>query len=358
MPQSRQQLLGRISSLLERCGSLSVDLPVDTGYFAVDPELVGQILALLAEVAELLHDIGTYFEAEDARGGAEAIAGGDDASFLREIGASISSALASREVTDLAFMGRNDLLEIRERLQRAVIAENFWKIASTADAGLSRIGRALIPIESAMREYEGLPPMRRRLEDLDDSLEIRRQYGMLWRTVLRAGEPRGEELRGALCKLSRRIALLRHNRIYPFLRIDDRLSVRKLQKRVLAYLDGPGDDSAGRRLWDDLVATFRLLMQVNGRHELCEHDREVVLAAYYELTQRRSSSEPIPHDLLERLDPLLGRDEELDRVLLRPAERPVADWLAPLERLSRELLQDSPTAVSVPLASSSREVSS
>ncbi len=352
MFQERQRLLGRVTAMIERGDSLSVDLPVDTGHFFVDPEVVRRLLALLEEVAELLSDISAYFESEEGINGTDVMtSAGDEMSFLREIGAGISSALAAREVADLALMGRTDLFGIRRQLTGAVESDNFWKIASATDAALSRTGRALIPIESAIRESEELPPLRRRWEDLEDSLEIRRQYAMLWRAVLRAGQPRGEQLRRALRKIGQRIAVLRHHHIYPFLRIEDRLAIRELQKRLHAHL-GPAGAESGETLWTEVVTFFRLLMRVNERQELREHDREIVLASYHELAQRRTPGEKLPRELEERLDFLLGRDNDLDRLLLDPAEHRIGDFLEPLRRLSQALLKDSPTAISMPMQGS------
>jgi hypothetical protein len=348
MPQTRRKLLDRVTSLIERSSAVSFDVPVDTGYFNVDHEVVRLILDLLQETAEVMGEIGAYFEDFVDSADVEEIDAQDDTDFLKEIGASISTELASREVADLAFMGRNEVLEIRRELEVAVGEENFWLVAANADAGLGRAARALIPIESAIREYEGLPAMRRRWENLDDSLEIRRQYGMLWRAAVRAGTPDDDQLPADLKKIANRIAILRRLKIYPFLRIDDRLSIRKLQKRILAYLDGVEESGAGsgRRLWDDVVAFFGLLMQINNRQELREHDRQVVLSVYPELSRQATRTDRIPSHVLERLEPLLGRDEELDRVLLRPADHTPRDCLAPLERLKEELLQtDTPTDV-------------
>ncbi len=337
MSDIRKQLLARVTDLIERNQGVTIQSPVDTGYFSVEPETVRGILDLLTATADLLRDIGAYFETEGGAGDVDEITAEDDTDFLREIGASISTELASREVADLAFMGCSEILDIHRELKAAAEAQSFWRIVAHADAGMGRAARALVPIESAMREYEGLPAMRRRWENLDDSLEIRRQYGMLWRAVQRAGNPSDDELPAALRKIGHRVAILRRLKIYPLLRIDDRLSIRKLQKRVFAFLDHP-DEVDGRSLWRDLVAFFGLLRQVNNRHELCEHDRQLVLSVHYELAKRTAPRDRLPAETLERLDPLLGRDDELDRILRQPGEVRPRDCLAVLERLRDELL--------------------
>ena len=347
MSENRKELLARVTDLIDRQQGVAITSPVDTGHFSIEPERIRSILGFLAETVRLLRDIGGYFELEGASRDVDEIAAEDDAGFLREIGAGISTELASREVADLAFMGSSEILDIRRDLEAAVAEQNFWKIVAHADAGLGRAARALIPIESAMREYEGLPAMRRRWENLEDSLEIRRQYGMLWRAVQRAGQPQDDELPANLRKIAHRIAILRRLKIYPLLRIDDRLSIRQLQKRILACLDRPGEVD-GRSLWQDLVAFFGLLRQVNNRHELREHDRRLVLAVHYELARRTAVRDRMPPEVLERLEPLLGRDDELDRFLLNPRDRRPRNCLAILERLRDELLAaELPSPVSL-----------
>lgn len=344
MSQERQKLLARVTGLIERSARMSFAVPADTGHIALDHGRVAGVLEFLDDTAALLRDIGVYFEERLETHDLGEVAAGDDTDFLKQIGAGISTELAAREVADLAFMGRSEILEIRRELAAAIAEDSLWKIAAHADAGRGRAVRALVPVESAIREYEGMPAMRRRWENLEDSLEIRRQYAMLWRAVLRAGEPEGEELEPALRKIANRIAILRHLKIYPLLRIDDRLSIRKLQKRILEQLEG-GDELTGRRLWSDVVAFFSLLMQVNRRQELREHDRQVVLAVHHELSRGAYQGDRIPSQTLERLESLWGRDAELDQVLLRPAKHRPRDCLAPLERLKQELQRTKSTPV-------------
>lgn len=336
MPEIRKQLLERVTALIERSQEVIISTPEDTGYFSVDPVVVRRVQDLFSCSAELLGEIGDYFEGQVAAPHVDEIDAAGETDFLREIGASISTELATRELADLAFMGSREVLEISRQLSRALGEHHFWKVVAHADAGIGRVRRALIPIESAMREFEGLPPKRRRWENLEDSLEIRRQYGMLWRAAQRAGNPLGEELVSAIRKIGQRIAILRRLKIYPFLRVDDRLAIRRVQKRIFTYLEQPREE-AGRRLWTDLVAFFGLLRQINHRQELCEHDRRVVLGVHYELSRKVTAAGPIPPEVLERLDPLLGRDDELDQVLLQPAGRRCRDCLESLTRLKEEL---------------------
>lgn len=343
---STQELLQSVTALIEKGETWGLDLPVDTGRFSIDLELVRKIYSALGEASQILDAIGEAFDGGIPEDVGQSGSVPDETEGLREIAAGISMQLASREVADLANVGSADLSRMRQQLGGGLAQENFWQLASLADGALGRLGRALIPVESALREYCDLPPKRRRWEDLDDSLEIRRQYGLLWRAVMAGNDPRtGADLQQSLATVANRISILRMHTIYPFLRIDDRLALRRLQKRLLAFLHrpGPADEIAGRRLWNDVVSSFRLLLGINGRQELMDHDRELVLTCFWEISRRRRDGSISP-EMRQRLQPLLGRDEDLDRVLFEPTEHP-EDYLRPLERLQHELLERSSTAM-------------
>jgi hypothetical protein len=223
-------------------------------------------------------------------------------------------------------------------LAGAISRRETWMIASHADTGLRRAGKALITVEAAIRDFESLPAANRYWTDVDDSLETRRLYGQFRRAVKRrAIEKQG--LRESLKSVANRIAILRDLKVYPLLRIDDRLEIRKLQKRIHAWLDGERDASPedGERLWMDLAGFADLLAQVNLREELVDHDRKTVAEAYHRLFESGPVPDRIPPHRLPLLEPLLGRDDELDQILLLPTQHRTEDLRAPLERLRGEL---------------------
>ncbi|RMH18565.1 MAG: hypothetical protein D6696_12780 [Acidobacteria bacterium] len=333
--------LTRVMALIERLQQLQVVVPEDTGYVALEDGLLRDLTSLLEATSTLLDDVRRGFEdgAPARDGGGEA----EDSASLADIGAQISSELAAREIADLAFVGRNQILAARDGFLRARQQSSMWEVISYADAGLRRMGKALIAIESALREYEGLPPVERRWDDLEDAVEIRRTYGQFRRAILRGGEPADDELETRLRRAARRIAILRDLRIYPYLRIDDRRQIRSFQKRIAAWLKSDPEDperlAQGRRLWQDLTAFSRLLAQVNNRQSLREHDRVVVGRSIRALFVRRPLPRRMPAEVLAGLQTLLGRDDELDDLLRQPEPPPVEAWRAPLLRLQHELDQ-------------------
>ena len=108
----------------------------------------------------------------------------------------------------------------------------------------------------------------------------------------------------------------------------------------MAWLeDKDASEDIGRRLWTDLVSFARLLVQVNNREEIREHDRRMVSQIYHQLFLVTETPERLSANQLEDLESLLGRDDELDQVILRINEHPLEDLRPPLVRLRKELGQ-------------------
>ncbi|MCP3960957.1 MAG: hypothetical protein GY719_24185 [bacterium] len=339
----REELLQQAATLIEKTQGIAFIVPEDTGFFSIDDDMVQQVRGLIDQAVELLRDLTGHYDTES-----KALHEGEGDDLLSDIGAQISSELAAREVSGLAFVARGQLMEMRESLNSALEHKQVWVVASHSDAGLRQVGKALIAIESAICEYEGFEARDRRWVDLDDSLEIRRLYSQFRRAVLRGGEPQPDQLTVRLRSAATRIAILRNLEIYPFLRIDDRLTIRKLQKRILAWLAGEdeGGEQAGLRLWQDLVSFARLLVKVNDREELREHDRQAVTTIHRMLFSANRSVKRLSENQLKELERLVGRDDDLDQLILNAERHPVEELQEPLEWL-RDSLQS--TFASVPL---------
>ncbi len=328
-------LLERVRRLIEKRQGIALIIPEDTGYFSIDDELVGRVRALLAEAISLLYEVTDSYDAECLARHQDEAAAGD---LLLEIAAQISSEMAARELSDLAFVSRGQLREIEASLATSLRRRKIWAVASQADSGLRAAGKALFAVESAMCEYEGLQPPDRRWVDLRDSLGTRRLYGQFRRVILHSGSE-DVTLAARLRRAAHRIEILRDLKIYPFLRIDDRKQIRSFQKRIAGWLEG-GDgrcETDGQRLWDDLESFARLLVQVNDREELREHDRQAVRMLHRMLFRARQPPTEISEAHLEELERLVGRDDELDEIILHPGDYTVEELKPPLERIEMEL---------------------
>jgi len=324
---SPAELLRRAGDLIDRSLSQRFQVPQDTGLLTLDPTLADRVLETLAETTELLRSTTQFF---------------DDGIQLPVT----ASGLSTQDVADLAFVGRTEIVEIREGLLTAKETRNTWKIASEADRAVARATRTLVSLEASLRELLGLPALERRWFDLEDALESRRQYVRLWLEVVRAGNPQGKEITATLKRFSDSIAILRREKIYPFLRIDDRLELRQLQKRIFTHLedDGPDSEQAARRLWQDLVGFFQLLMQVSRREELREHDRRLIGRVYREVLDAKPRSGPLSAENHQSLLDLASLDAELDHLLLTPEPAAAIDYKEPISRLRDKFWNNQPRA--------------
>jgi hypothetical protein len=317
-------LLPEIESLIERGQGLRFHVPQDTGFISLDPKHIGGVLEVLEKTVEALRHITNVF---------------DDGPGL----APSASGLTAQDVADLAFVGRTETVEMRDNLAQARANGNVWKVAAEGDRAVARATRTLISVEAALRELSGLALLERKYFDLNDALEIRSHYAKLWLAVVWAGEPQKlKDVERNLRGIGDLIAELRREKIYPFLRIDDRLEIRNLQKRIMAFFEAPGAEAeqAGRRLWQDLVGFLHLLMHVNRREELREHDRLLVGRVYREINDHGSRPGELSAEMHESLRGLASLDPDLDRllVLIRPGR--LSDYREPLQRLREKLLQE------------------
>ncbi len=331
-------LLDQIGLIIERHQGRRVVVPFDTGIFSLDKDVLEQVGTLLEGSSVLMSAALDHYDQLCAE------SDGDALDRLSQMPAATSSEVAAQQIASVAFVGNAQVRELGEELQRAKIDSNHWRQAALSDTAVRETVRALIALESAMLEYEGLPQKERQWAELEDSLEIRLLYTQLRRTVIEGGEPRDrEELVRRLRKSARRIAILRDLKIYPFLRISDRLEIRGLQKRIMAWLErADSDRQSGLRLWQDLASFSRLLRQINRREEVREHDRRTVLETYRMLFGAFEQPTKMPAATRQRLESLAGRDDQLDS-LLRLREALTPDLLRTvLERLKVEVQGSHP----------------
>lgn len=328
-------MLARARSLIEQVEGSNIIIPEETGHFSLDNEFVRRVQPLLDECITLLREVSEHYETESSAKVREtAVADGED-DFLREIGAQISTEMAARELSDLAFVSRAQLVEIRDNLAAALEQKQVWAVASAASAAVRRSGRALVAVETAICEFEGLETPQRRWVDLDDSLSTRRQYSILRRAIMRRDNDDDSTLENRLRGAGRRIAIFRKREIYPYLRIEDRRVIKDIQRRIHDCLQaGDGATEEGRRLWQDLMSFAGLLSSINEREELREHDRKLLRS----LNRRffagaRSRPAKLTPLLREELAALEGLDDELDDLLANLDDDGTETLRQPFERL-------------------------
>lgn len=321
----------RVSRLIDAAVTIDFTVGDEPGALALAAISAPSIAQVLRDAAALLQEVREYYESDQAKGSGEPA----DPDSLDGIGAMISAEVAAQEISDLAFLTRSQMRVCLSALEAAIDSQDPLKMVARADDAIRRLRRGLIPLENALGEFEGVAPPIRVWFDLEISLRIRSLYSALRRRVLADGHPTADQLRGRLEVVTRHLAELRSAEIYRFLRIDDRVQMRALYRRAVVWLNQPDDPDAagGRHLWQDLTSFVELLRGVNNRQELREHDRLVLERACRIMADEARAPETVEGELLEELRNVVGRDDELDALVLGPGGEPAAAWLSPLRRV-------------------------
>ena len=345
MQAEKRAVLERLEQAILRAQGIPFAVPDDTGFFSIDSELIQNVRRVMEDALEIMRQVMELYDEEKGSETPE-LAGEDEDDFLKEIGAAISSELAAQEVSNIAFAVRTQLMETHHALNNAAQGDQLWVVASHADTGLRRAGKGLITLENTIREYEGLEPIERTWSQLEDSQEIRRLYGQFRRGINKLGRPEtADQVQHALRSAANRISVLRDRKIYPMMRICDRLPIRRLQKRILDWLKAPESTDRheqGRRLWSDLMSFSELLVQINHREELRGNDRRLIQEWLDRYFPSGTLSEEVPGrpaqpEHLKELEALLGRSDELDELIYNPTGCTLEALKVPMSRIYQEL---------------------
>ncbi len=334
------QFSERLNKLVAQVEGADVRVPEDSALISLAADLVPKVTHLLRHGIDLLVDIEHFYG--PVRGAAER----EDPESLSQIGLQISAEFAARDLNDMAFFARTDLKNALEILiASATHKHNQMTLASNCEGGLRRLRKALISVESAIYEFEGETAPERHWFDVEVSLQIRKLYWNLRRETAIREQASEKPIEVRLRAVLYRILAFRELSVYPFLRVDDRVNLRRLLKRILDWLNSEERDATvARRLWQDLSSFAEILVQVSHRQELRDHDLRLVARAYRTLFPFGARRRAVPEDLLVDLQTLLGLDDELDRVITGGAAQPVEVWRKPLKRLQASLGSSELTA--------------
>lgn len=335
-----------IEDLLQQVDGADVRVPEDSALIGIAVDLVPRVVEQLNRGLEILDQIERAYGPDRL----EEAPPEDDPFSLKGIGFLISSEFAARDLTDLAFFARSEIKGCLKLLtataQRPEL--DLETVASNCEAGTRRLRKALVSVESAIYEFEDREAPQRKWFDVEVSLQIRRLYWNLRRETL--GRPIEEKhMAERMRSVVYRLVAFRELSVYPFLRIDDRIQLRHLLKRILEWLNsGDQNEKVGKQLWQDLVGFAGILVQVSQRQELQDHDRELISQAYWTLFRQSPPPEEVPLDLLNELDNLLGLDDALDQLIQARVLNTLA-WRVPLIRVQEQLNRPEESVASLRL---------
>ncbi|MEM8931821.1 MAG: hypothetical protein AAGE94_11645 [Acidobacteriota bacterium] len=320
----------RFDRLILRVEEVDVRVPEDSALIGLAADLVPKVTRMLRDGIDLTRDIEIAYDPRSAT-----VERPEDGDTLTHIGLMISTELAARDLNDVAYFARSELRAALERLETAATRKGGeLMLASSCEAGLRCLRKALVSVESALYEFEDRDTPKRQWYDVELSLQIRKLYWNLRReTGAAAGD--GDDYETRLRRVLYRVVAFRELSVYPFLRVDDRVQLRDLLKRILDWLNSDArDPDDARRVWTDLQSFAELLVQVSHRQELQDHDRDLLLRMRGRIA--RNESDTLPDSMLDEMQRLLGLDRELDDLIAHRIGYAAA-WSEPLERLLERL---------------------
>lgn len=269
--------------------------------------------------------------------------GSEDRRFERAVDAAVASNRVGLDaVEEMTFMAQLELGQRVERLERMTLTSEAAALLGECDSSLRRLRKSLNAVGLTIARVLGVPPLAEYRSELDSSLAIRRALKGFRVRVNKGGEPAPEQLRERFRYIANQIEILVSWDIYSGMRTRDRLLLRGLQQRLLAWLNtmnAPAD--AGMRLWQDIAACVEMFAAVNRRQELVEHDAALLTQCASTL-KARAPDDKLDAAFVKQLRACEGLDLELDALLDQPAPQ-VASVLNVIERLvSRPAAPEEP----------------
>lgn len=245
-----------------------------------------------------------------------------------------------QRVADVAFMARWELERKRGLLTAAATRKHGWALLSECCSTRRRVLKATSGVERVLSDVEGQASV---FDDLyrterQIAVETRAAYYVFVSDLAKAERDAGDRDVARVIRLAGTgIARIIGRDIYDDLRIEDRMEIRSLQDRLFAWLREGTDDRGAQRLMGDIRAFASLIMQVNRRPALIEHDRHVLnkLAAALRMPGTdKCAFYPV-------LKTLRGRDEQIDRLIDGYADLQLRWWGPHVSRVVAQLSESS-----------------
>lgn len=238
-----------------------------------------------------------------------------------------------QRVADASFMARWELQRKRAMLAVAEERDDANTLLSHCCSTRRRVIKATAGVEQVLSQIEGRPSVFDGLyrTELQTAVETRAAYYTFVSTLRRASE---REVMTAIRLAGTIIATLIGRDIYERLRVEDRLELRCLQRRFRQWVLDSRDPQEGLRLMSDASAFGSLLMEVNRRAVLVEHDREL-LGRILTGLRRRS----VDDGLVAALRTLRGRDPDLDMLIEGSAAMLPELWEPTVSRVLEQLAE-------------------
>jgi hypothetical protein len=226
-------------------------------------------------------------------------------------------------------MTQLELRARRVRLESVKTTGRRVELLDTVGSALRRVRRCCDALETSLADVAGTGSAPTAPTLVNDSLKVRKQYGLLCEAIDATCPPEGATVYARLEAVAERMARLRGLALYAGLRLRDRTELEALRQRIDATCAAADDLPAALRLWQDLVGFGNMIAQINRRQELVEHDSK--LAARMLLELEGPTLNPWQ---LRSVRALRGAGHEVD-VLLRGDSDAADAWREALSSVSQ-----------------------
>lgn len=310
--------------LAERALALDVRGFEALGASALATELLAPVGALLADAHAVVRAL---FEACEGAEPAPRVEPGPRAERARSTDTQRSPVTV---VGDFAFLAGLELRQRAARIEHLAEGAPAQVLIIESDSALRSVRKVLRTLDRALVRASLAEPRLDFLSELETSLEVRRVYAKLRAQVRALGEPHDGATEAHLQAVGMAIATVVGWTGFLSLRARDRLELRELQRRLIAWFRSGRDAAAAARLWQDIGFFVASLAGVSGRQELTEHDARVVEECSDAMPAKGGA---VPGHVFEALRALEGLDDEVDALLTSERRLDADAWRGPLERL-------------------------
>jgi hypothetical protein len=244
------------------------------------------------------------------------------ANFEEALSESVRQPATLELVEQLGFMARLEIGRRRQFLDFPQVRSQH-QVLMHCDSLLRCTMDGIGAIDRVLSQLLEVPPRLDYESQLARSLLVRKEYARFLASVTGSVPDGHDALNARMGQLGTNIGTLIGSSVYPRMRVGDRLMLRGLQQRVVAWLGLEARDaSEARRIISDLERSARMLTTVNFRAELREHDRRCLQRAQTMIATGCGAEE-----VIAAIRSVEGLDPRLDEVIQSEA-RPSMDRIA------------------------------
>jgi len=227
-------------------------------------------------------------------------------------------------ISDITFFTLNALRGRIELLKKLLERDSDnWDMLLEHDRCRRCFLKSAYAIEAAICKEYGLPNEEFELE-VELGIRVRKLFVQLLNLAglfeeIEEGQDESY-YRQKLVTVAKSIGTLRSFNYYQDLRTQDRKIIADSLNRIIKWLSNTDDDNetTSKQLLSAIKTAFEMFFDINHRSELIDSDRIILADLCVQFELDGVDWDRIPPDCIEKMQMLLGRDRELDRIILDP----------------------------------------